>query len=170
MKIKSAEVTNKLVSGIITTHRLNLFNEAIDIIINMLYQPNTDVNKALDEQMPINSVSEDLIVYLKEVLAAEGKNGAIAYLKAVKEGLYAIPKVKVMLAFDPTVLYLEELHNIMKELLNKMFLIELEIDQQLVGGLVMINEGYYTDLSLKSHVNAYINGNSDKIKTLLSWS
>lgn len=84
--------------------------------------------------------------------------GQLQFLKDLLTYLSNLLRVKVTVAFEPTYSFVMKLNNQISEVLGKKVIVDLTIDESVVGGAVFEFRGKSSDFTLKNKLNAELAG------------
>lgn len=144
-----------ILTSIYTTHQAAVLQGGLSNVINALYSLKTDPKKAIDKNLP-QEFSEDLLeAFKKQGISLKDPQAVQKYLHELKEYLDQLPKITLILAFDPTVEFLKKLSNRIKNLSGGNHLIDKVFDPNVVGGTQIVFNNLYKDYSLKKKIENY---------------
>jgi F0F1-type ATP synthase delta subunit len=127
----------------------NIF-DLIDSLKDSLFKSNMEEYKKILQDNAI------LVSYFDESeVSSNNKEALLAYLDRTKEEIEKRPLVKLTLAISPEPPFLEKMYKWFLDTTGKQLLLDISIDQNILGGLLITYEGLYRDLSLKSKLDNY---------------
>lgn len=94
------------------------------------------------------------IEYAKRRDYASIRNSMVESFKSIdlndlKKQLKSLEVVKIILAIEPTVGIVELVDNFFKNNLKKKVIFDFEVDKEIIGGMQLIYQGKYLDLSIE---------------------
>lgn len=117
---------------------------------NRLIDRLTILKKSLyDKSVNAGSIPEEIE---KDFLSSESKE---AYLKKLIESLNSLDTVQITIAFDPGPNTIILIKNWLKQNLKKTPLIDLKINPNIIGGVIIVYNGKYADFSVKKKMDNY---------------
>lgn len=117
--------------------------------IYLLLQSLYEVEEGKFQDVLKNSVREKIAATIsEEIFKDEVDKGK--YLKGLQEEADKLKKVKLTLGFEPTKESIDKFWQFIASALEKNIVLDIEYLPKLVGGAVVIYDGEYRDLSLKS--------------------
>lgn len=133
--------------NIYTLDDLNLFLEDIEKISDLVFKkPTLPLKEKLQE-----NISEEFFGILSrffETLPSSQKE-FLKILAQLKDELLAMPLVKFQLAFFPTPRFIKKLSRWFEEKLKRRVVLDITVNPEIVGGIILEYQGKYLDLSLK---------------------
>jgi len=87
-----------------------------------------------------------------------GDEKQLQFLDAIIAYLQNMPRVKVTLAFEPSITFIERLNSIISKEIGQKVVLDISIDQFIFAGAVFEYEGKVKDYSLGQQVNDFIGG------------
>lgn len=147
-----------LFETIYTVSELQLFYKEIDIIISSLYHENVSIEQILGELVSPDK-NEKIIAYLKahEIDLTKPIEIQETLLK-IKAAGNTLPVVSLALAFEPTEQILKNFTLWFTRNVEKKVLFNISLERQELGGAHIAFDGLYKDLTLKTKIDEYFNG------------
>lgn len=150
---------NSFFSQIHTLSDLEKLTAEIDTMLEKLY-----INKNLEKVLE-KSVRESVCGLFKknfrDLKMDRGKIGQ--FLTGLKEKLGSFKILRLSIAFEPTTESIESIFSWVKNNLGEGIILDIQTDKNIIGGAVIVFEGIYKDLSIKSKINTYFEDNKKKI-------
>lgn len=132
-----------------TDDRDELINSLGNVLKNIYGSKEVSIEDKLNEKVP------DFIV--KKIIEINVKNNPTKDFEATKELLESVVKqleeareIHLTIAFRPTHIALEKVSYWFKQTYGADFVLNITFDPEIIAGAVVVVEGKYTDLSLKS--------------------
>lgn len=113
----------------------------------------------------ISDIQFSLYNFLKD-LANDGKI-ELLILKDLLEKIKDIEVVRIILAFNPSMKFVSELKNDIEKLLNKNILIDININKEIIGGIIIDYNGKYTDISLAKELKEMFQKKKENILKMI---
>jgi hypothetical protein len=139
-----------------TTDEADALINEIDHILRDLYTlTNISINQLIDQNLPVNIGSEIKKTFLDHGQSFEHHEEVKSFFLSLRE---EIAKTKVMtlsLAYHPTESHLQQLKNWCIVNINDPIIFEIRYESELIGGAIIILNGYYLDYSLKKKLNDF---------------
>lgn len=139
---KNVSIYSDLINSLKTTQEVANFNSKINTIM---------LKNTLD------SLSEDSVwkiteVFSKNNLDINDKNVFTGFFETLKELIKKLKIIKLVLAFDPTLKTIENVHNFIKDTVGTGYILDIEVSEEVLGGAIIIFNGKYYDFTLKKKV------------------
>lgn len=146
-----------------TTLEVESFVGEIDTLMLKFFESEEiSMAKALD------SISEDSSLKIRQVFAKNNLNynnrdTVSRFFKTLKELIEKLKVVKIVLAFDPSVKTIGNIHNFVTDTLGVGYILEIEVSQEILAGAIVIFNGKYFDFSLKKRIEDTFREKADQI-------
>jgi len=137
----------------------DLLVSELDILLSSVYQKKeSEFKKYL--QVYLRSQSARAIL---ASLDAEGIDTASfvalkTHLEKLQEEIAELPVLKLTVAIEPTIELTREICQSARKRIDSRLLLDLEVDQTIIGGAVMSFQGLFRDFSLKTKISHLYGG------------
>lgn len=150
------EFLKKFLEKIITTEDLNYFLEEIETSRKLLFR---EIDLPLSKRLE-GKVSKDFQKFVErmEELGKISKDleKSKDFFFDFKNYLQKIPRVKLLLAFKPRREFLEKISEFLEKELGKKIILDVLLNPEIVGGVVLEYEGKYLNLSLLKKIENFL--------------
>lgn len=139
-----------------TTEEQRLFENELVSLKNALYQNEDRFNEVLNGFRP----------QIAEALATEltaNSDSKENYLNNLTEELQRIPTIGLTLAFEPGNATINKIHDWIRSRTTTPTLIDIDVNPRILGGVIIVSKGTYSDFSVKKLVDLYLKDNKDAI-------
>lgn len=138
-----------IITSIKTVAQMNHVSSEIDHLVESLF---TTAPKSLENTL--NEVGIDTATKIKEMLKKKGlkmedKEEIKNLLVGLKELLKKFKVIKLTLAIDPSFKIIENMSKWISSNLGEGYILNIETDETLMGGAIVVFNGTYNDLTLK---------------------
>jgi len=141
-----------LITSLKTTQEVESFVSEIDTLMFEFY--NTKgllIHKALDS-ISFGTVGKIMQAFLKNNLDIYNKDTFVSFFQTLKILIKKLKVIKLVLAFDPTRITIEKIHNFVKENIGMGYILDIEVYHDVLGGAIVIFNGKYKDFTLKKNL------------------
>ena len=141
-----------LITSLKTTQEVESFVSEIDTLMFEFY--NTKgllIHKALDS-ISFGTVGKIMQAFLKNNLDINNKDTFVSFFQTLKILIKKLKVIKLVLAFDPTRITIEKIHNFVKENIGMGYILDIEVYHDVLGGAIVIFNGKYKDFTLKKNL------------------
>ena len=146
----------KILQKIRTTADAARLSEQIDTVLNDLFTlTNGNMANSIDENLSQELGSEIKSSFIEHGLSWEHHEEVKSYFLTLKEELSKCKVITLTLAYHPTEKQLKRLKNWTITQLEGNHIFEIEHDESILGGTIMIINGHYLDLSLKKKIEEH---------------
>jgi F0F1-type ATP synthase delta subunit len=152
-----------IITSLKTTGEVESFVSEIDALMLKFFESEeVSMVKVLD------SISEDSSLKIRQVFARNNLNfnnrdTVSKFFKTLKEIIKKLKVIKIVLAFDPSVKTIENIHNFITDLLGIGYILEIEVFQEILAGAIVIFNGKYVDFCLKKRIEDTFREKADQI-------
>lgn len=150
------EFLKKFLEKIITTEDLNYFLEEIETSRKLLFR---EIDLPLSKRLE-GKVSKDFQKFVErmEELGKISKDleKSKDFFFDFKNYLQKIPRVKLLLAFKPRREFLKKISEFLEKELGKKIILDVLLNPEIVGGVVLEYEGKYLNLSLLKKIENFL--------------
>ncbi len=156
MKANSAPAFTAFANTIYDTVGLNRLIDDITLIERSLFK---------DKEGPISTKAKDfttgaIIPIFEEIekagLEPQGDQKQQQFLKDLVKFLNTLPRIKVTIAFDPTQSLIVRLNNQLSTIVGTKVILEMVIDEALIGGAIFEYNGRQSGLTLQEKLDSEI--------------
>ena len=151
-----------LVTSLKTTQEVADFVSEIDTLMLAFFKSEKpSMEKAL------TSISTDFArkimqVFSKNSLDINNRDTATGFFETLKMLIKKLKVVKLVLAFDPTIKTITNIHNFIKDNVGIGYILDIETSENVLGGAIIIFAGKYNDFTLKKKIeDAFIIKNKE---------
>jgi F0F1-type ATP synthase delta subunit len=142
-----SDITN-LVS---TREDLNLINSELDLLEAAIYETKENTF----EFVLNNSISASISSLISTLLLEKEEREVV--IKKIKDNLKEIKFVELTIAVNPTEKLRTEMINLIKKSTNQRIALDIKVDPSIIGGVKIMFNGRYYDVSLKSKLDKILN-------------
>ncbi len=135
---------NSIVQLVLTSDDVRQMRGLAQRLLELVYKAKNqeEVRETIKKELPERMFERFLVWY--EDLVDRGKS-----LNELIVELDELEVVKIKLSFDPSEAFLEEIVETVREKLGEKRVVEVEVDHNILGGVVLEVGGKFIDLSLK---------------------
>lgn len=141
-----------LMTSLKTTKEVDELSLELDSLTSALFKSaEMTLEKVLSS---IRTKSKDMImeIFSKNNLDSTNKETVRDFLGTLRELIKNFKVIKLILAFEPSQKTIENIHNFVSENIGVGFVLDIETDESVLGGSVVIFNGKYNDFTLKKRV------------------
>lgn len=138
-----------LMTSLKTTQEVDELSLELDSLTSALFKSEEmTLEKALSS---IRTRSKDMImeIFSKNNLDSTNKETVRDFLDTLRELIKNFKVIKLILAFEPSQKTIENIHNFVSENIGVGFVLDIEKDESVLGGSVVIFNGKYNDFTLR---------------------
>lgn len=132
------------------------FSARLGLILQSIYQPSFNFEKALSSQFNLNT-KDKFISLLRDCSVNTNSVADLkSFIEKLQEKISTMSIVSLTLAFEPT----EQTMQVLSDwfLLNKkQILLEVKVDPSIIGGAIIAFQGKYKDFSIKPKFDQIVN-------------
>lgn len=156
-----------LITSLKTTQEVANFVSEIDtLLLTFFKSEKTPIEEALTF-VSTDSARKIMQTFSKNNLDINNKDIVSDFFDTLKKLLKKFKVIKLVLAFDPTLKTIENIHNFVKNVVGIGYILDIEVSEEVLGGAVVVFNGRYNDFSLrKSLEDAFTNKNQEIVKLL----
>jgi hypothetical protein len=141
-----------LIDLILTTEDVSKLGEEIDILLKGLYHVESgEFEQKLREEVRLRVAGE--IRRLLGGSVVQGEKEIKAVLSSAYSTVCALPILKLILAFEPSEVVINDISHWARVNLERGILIDLSMDRNLLGGAVIIYKGKFYDFSVRKKLH-----------------
>lgn len=165
--VQKADLFVTLVDEIRTTEELERVRQGVSVMSSAVYQEGAgDIEQLISKSLGLKT-SEVLKPFLKGDKVPKEGEALHRFFSELKEKLGSLEIVTLTLAFDPPEGFIRELSGKIRSLTGTQVILDLKVDKHLLGGVMLIYQGRYTDLSLRKRFDLKIPDNHQELYELL---
>lgn len=143
-----------LITALKTTQEVANFTSEIDTLLLTFFKPKEVlITKAL-ESISVTTAGKIMQAFSKNNLDINNKDVAVDFLETLKKLLKKFKIIKLILAFDPTLKTIENIHNYVKDTIGTGYILDIEVAKEILGGAIVMFNGKYKDFTLKKSIEA----------------
>jgi len=152
-----------IITSLKTTKEVESFVGEIDTLMLKFFE-----SEEISMVKMLDSISEDSSFKIKQTFAKNNldfnnRDTVSKFFKTLKEIIKKLKVIKMVLAFDPSVKTIENIHNFITDLLDVGYILEIEVSQEILAGAIVIFNGKYIDFSLKKRIEDTFREKADQI-------
>lgn len=142
-------IFSDIISSVRTTQDLNQIDSEIDSLLISIFETRNSFDNA------IKLISVDSAKKIKEALAKNGlditnKELVRNFLTGLKDILGKLKTIRIIIAFEPSDLTIENIHNWVLSNLGQGYILSIETDRAILGGTIIVSSnGQYRDFTVK---------------------
>lgn len=158
-----------LITSIQTVQEVDELSLELDVLISTLFKSEKmTLEKALSS---IRTKSKDMImeIFSKNNLDLANKDTVRDFLDTLKDLIKKFKVIKLILAFEPTPKTIENIHEFVSENIGVGFVLDIEKDESVLAGSVVIFNGKYNDFTLRKSLEETFKGKREEITKLLNY-
>ncbi len=146
-----------LITSFRTTQEVGNFVSEIDSLMSAFFK-----SEKVSIEEALNSISMDSAKKIKEIILKNNLNindrdEVSDFFENLKELLKKFKVIKLVLAFNPTLRTIENIHNFVRETIGIGYILDIEVSESILGGAIVIFNGKYSDFTLKKSLeNTFI--------------
>jgi len=152
-----------LITSLRTTQEVAGFVSEIDTLTLTFFK-----SEKISMEEALGSISEDsakkiMQVFSKNNLDINDRDMVAGFFETLKKLVKKFKVIKLVLAFDPTLKTIENLHNFVKDTLGVGYILDIEASKEVLGGAIVIYNGQYHDFTLKKSIEDSFNNKNEEI-------
>lgn len=156
----------KILRHIKTTSDADTLLSQIDQVLENLYQvTSVSLNELLDQNLSTEVATEIKNAFHEHGLSWEHHEEVKSFFINLKLELAKCKVITLTLAYHPTEKHLKRLKMWTEKNLTTSFIFEIEHDESIIAGAIIILNGQYLDLSVKRKLDAYFAAQTDSKQT-----
>jgi len=146
-----------LITSLKTVDEVNDLSSELDSLASILFK-----SEKMTFEKALLSIREATAKKIMEIFSKNkidsNKEAVRDFLETLKNLIQKFKIIKLILAFDPTYQTIEKIHEFVSENIGIGYILDIEIDETVLGGSVVIFNGIYKDFTLrKSLEEAFAN-------------
>ena len=156
-----------LITSLKTTREVDDLSSEIDTIESKLLQPKkVSLKKALTS-ISSNSAKRITEMFEKNNLDMTDKEQVSDFPETLKNLIKKFKVIKLTLAFDPTGETIENIHEFVSENIGIGYILDIEVDETVLGGAVIMFNGRYKDFTLRKSLEESFVNKKEEIRRLI---
>ena len=149
---KDVLVYSDLIISLKTTREVTDFVSEIDTLMDTFFKSkNPSIEKALTS-ISTDSARKIMQVFSKNKLDINDRDVVAGFFETLKGLLEKLKVIKLVLAFDPTLKTITNIHDFVKDTVGVGYILDIEISEDVLGGAIVIFNGKYNDFTLKKTI------------------
>ncbi len=141
-----------LITSLKTTQEVADFVSEINtLLLTSFKSETTSIEKTLTS-ISTNSAKKIMQTFSENNLDINNKDVVSDFFDTLKKLLKKFKIIKLILAFDPTLKTIENIHNFVKDTLGIGYLLDIEVSREILGGAIVVFNGKYSDFTLKKTI------------------
>jgi F0F1-type ATP synthase delta subunit len=155
-----------LITSLRTTQEVADFISEIDNLMLAFYKSDKpSLKKALDS-VSTDSAKKIMQTFSKNNLDINDRDTVINFFETLKTLTKKFKVIKLVLAFNPTLKTISNIHNFVKDTLGIGYVFDIEVSEEILGGAIVIFDGKYNDFSLKKKIEDIFTLNNKEVLQL----
>lgn len=151
--IQDTSIYSDILGSIKTVSQLNEFLAEIDILEESLFETTISSESAF-KKLGVESASKLKELFLKNNLEITDKEAIKGYLVNLRTALSKFKIIQLTIAFEPSIQIVENIHSWVLENVGNSFILDIETNEALGAGAIIVFNGAYRDLTLKKNIEA----------------
>lgn len=123
--------------------------EVLDEVAQKLYNAHSNIERTLADLLPLSYKDKIIELAKGAEISLSDKKSAGEFLSMLAATIKKIPVVRLHLAFNPTEENIQAFSGWILQCLKKHVLLDIVVEERILGGIVLEVEGIYKDYSLK---------------------
>ena len=142
-----------IITSLKTTEEINNLSLEIDDLQTSLFKSEKmSLDKAIDA-ISVTTGKKITEVFSKNNLDMNNKELVRDFLETLKDLIKKFKVIKLVISFDPTPKTIDNIHGFICENIGIGYILDIEIDESILGGAVVIFNGKYNDFSLRKSLD-----------------
>ncbi|GEM_PF-2171597 len=155
-----------LITSLKTTREVADFVSEIDtLMLTFFKSEDPSLEKALSS-IGVDSARKIAQFFQKNNFDTGNKDVIIDFFETLKSLMKKFKVIKLVLAFNPTHKTIENIYNFVKDIAGIGYIFDLEVSEDILGGIIIIFNGKYSDLTLKRDIEETFNFKNKEILQL----
>lgn len=148
---------------ILTTADRDIVIHDINLTLTHLFQSDTSILELLSSE--VSYLTEETIRSFLEANHIDFTDKSLIKEKLIdiRTQLSNAQTIRLALSFSPSSSFITILSGWFTKYFNTRYFLDIHVDPDIIGGVILINEGTYIDLSLKKKFDTYFSQNKEKI-------
>ena len=142
-----------LITSLKTVNEVNDLSLELDTLGSALFKSEKmNLDDALSS-IRENSAKTIMEIFSKNKLDLADKEVIQDFLRTLKNLMQKFKVIKLVLAFDPPLKTIDKIHNYIFENIGIGYILDIEVDETILGGSVVIFNGKYKDYTLRKSLD-----------------
>lgn len=156
-----------LITSLRTTREVADFVSEIDALLLAFFKSEkTPIEDALTS-VSADSARKIMQTFSKNNLDINDRDIVSGFLDTLKKLLKKFKVIKLVLAFDPTLRTIENIHNFIKDTIGIGYILDIEVSKEVLGGAVVVFNGKYNDFTLRKNIEDAFEAKKQEIQKLI---
>ncbi len=156
-----------LITSLKTVDEVNELSLELESLESVLFKSEKMTFEKAMTSIRENSAKKIMEIFAKNKLDLSNKEDTRDFLKTLKLLIQKFKIIKLILAFDPTYQTIEKIHDYIFENIGIGYILDIEVDETVLGGSVVIFNGKYKDFTLKRAIEeVFTNKNAEILKLI----
>lgn len=152
-----------LITSLKTTLEVDNLSLEIDTLSSALFK-----SKKMALEKALNSISSNSARKIAEIFSKNNfdindQEAVRGFLDTLTDLIKKFKVIKLILAFDPTRKTIENIHEYISENIGIGYILDIEVDESVLGGAVVIFNGKYKDFTLRKNIEESFRDNRSVI-------
>lgn len=154
-----------LITSLKTTREVDDLSSEIDVLMSASFKSaKMSLEKALSS-ISGKTAAKITDIFSKNNFDMNDKKLVSDFLDTLKNLIKKFKIIKLILAFDPTRKAIENIHDFISENIGIGYILDIEIDESILGGAAIMFNGNYKDYSLRKNLDEiFANKKSEILK------
>lgn len=141
-----------LITSIKTTKEVDALSLEIDILMSALFKSEKiSLDKAI-AAISFSTGKKIMEIFEKFNLDINDRQEASDFFETLKDLIKKFKVIKLVLAFDPTLPTIENIHSFVSENIGIGYILDVEVSEGVCGGAVVMFNGKYKDFTLRKNL------------------
>jgi len=152
-----------LITSIKTIQEVSDLSLEIDILMSTFFKSEKmSLDKAIDA-ISITNGKKIMEIFEKNSLDLNDKKLTSDFLETLKDLIKKFKVIKLVLAFDPTLKTIENIHSFVTNEIGIGYVLDVEVSEGVCGGAIVVFNGKYKDFTLRKSLEEVFANKSLKI-------
>ena len=142
-----------LITSLKTVDEVNELSQELESLKSVLFKSEKMTFEKAMTTIRENSAKKIMEIFAKNKLDSSNKEDTRDFLETLKLLIQKFKIIKLILAFDPAYQTIEKIHDYISENIGIGYILDIEIDETVLGGSVVIFNGKYKDFTLRKSLD-----------------
>ncbi len=157
-----------LITSLKTVEEVNELSQELDSLASSLFKSEKMNLENAMSSIRENSAKIIMEIFLKNKLDLADKETIRDFLNTLKGLMQKFKVIKLVLASDPSLKTIEKIHNFVSENIGIGYILDIEIDETILGGSVVVFNGKYKDFTLRKAIEKVFANKNREVSSWLS--